>query len=117
MRLFIIDDNELHREMIRLFADSEGHECTGFDSLDAVKQSRTPMPDIAFIDYHLDSKDDGISVLHHLKSTHPDAQTLYVALTADLAERVKLEKAGFSHVLFKPINKQAFLTFLNTRRT
>jgi len=107
MKVFVIDDNELHLKMCRILLQNLGHDVFVCDSLGKLKSEigSFPEPDVALIDYRLNPGETGLDVLDFLKESRQWMSARFIAVTADVSERALLERSGFDKVVFKPITE------------
>jgi len=107
MKVFVVDDNNLHLKMCRILLQNLGHDVETFESLDQLKEEAKKMvlPDILLIDYRLSPSETGLDVLNFIREMKEWRVVKTIALTADVSERAMLESAGFDQVAFKPITE------------
>lgn len=104
LRVLIIEDNKLTREMLKGYLGMLGHEVVAEteslnESLAAYKKHR---PDAVTIDLSL-PKEDGLSIMKALLRS--DAKARVIVITGNTQERVRQEllQAGAAGIIYKPI--------------
>ncbi|ADD69469.1 response regulator receiver protein [Denitrovibrio acetiphilus DSM 12809] len=115
MKVFVVDDNELHLKMCKILLNNLGYEVTTSTSLEDLQKRMDGLsePDVALIDYRLSPGETGVDVLSYLKQNGKWQKCKLVALTADISERSMLERAGFDSVVFKPITEALLKEIIN----
>ncbi len=105
-RVLVVDDTKVNITVIRsLLKRTKMKVDVAISGFQALKLAEENYYDIMLID-HMMPEMDGIETLKKLKEMHPDAETKYVALTANAisgAREMYLE-AGFDDYLSKPVN-------------
>lgn len=115
LRILMVEDNETNRfvagEMLRNF----GHHVTeAADGASGVARADSAQFDLILMDISMPGM-DGIEALKAIKKGGgPNATTPIVALTAHalLSELTKFKKAGFDHVVTKPLTQATLSTAL-----
>ena len=107
-RALVVDDTKVNITVIRnLLKRTEMKVDVAISGKQALKLADDNYYDIMLID-HMMPEMDGIETLHKLKELHPDADTRYIAMTANAiagAEEMYLAE-GFNGYLSKPINSK-----------
>ena len=108
MKIWVIDDNPLHSSLVRAVLAKKGIEYKIFNSAIDVKKfilnkDIEPLPDVIFIDLHLDKGARGEELLTFLKNKLKGKKIKYIAFTADIETKKELVKSGFDDVINKPI--------------
>ena len=115
LRVLIVDDNATNRKLLRYQLSSWGCSFAEVDSaekalsaLSAAQQTRTPF-NLALIDYQMPGM-DGEELGRQIKAVEAYADLPLIMLTSagSLGEANRMEQAGFSGFLTKPI-KQSHL--------
>lgn len=85
MKLFIIDDEEMIREMLKDFISEKfpGYEVSVFVTGEAALQHIYVKPDLIILDYFLNSKDstakNGVEILKQIKNVMPDVPVIFLS--------------------------------------
>ena len=108
MKIWVIDDNPLHSSMVGAVLAKKGIEYKIFNSATDVEnyilnKDIEPLPDVVFIDLHLDKGARGEDLLTFLKNNLKRKGIKYIAFTADIGSKKELVKLGFYDVIYKPI--------------
>ncbi|GAB6887579.1 hypothetical protein JCM13304A_10770 [Desulfothermus okinawensis JCM 13304] len=111
MRIWVIDDNPLHSSLVRAVLENRGDEYKIFSSVREIKEfickeNFEQLPDIVFIDLHLDKESRGEDLLEFFKTNLKGKSITYIAFTADIESRKDLLDLGFNNVIYKPITKE-----------
>lgn len=107
MKILIVDDEEMIRNVLREYVEFEGNEADeAADGMEAVKKCRENDYDLILMDVMMPVM-DGIAVTKAIRSfDHPLAKTIpIVAMTANAFEDDvrKMREAGMNEHLSKPI--------------
>ena len=104
MRIMIVEDNFIAREMLQEFCDLLGHEVVAIaeDLAGALAAYRQHRPDVVTIDLSL-PKEDGLTILKALRQADPGARVVIVS--GNCQERIRRDclQAGAVELLPKPI--------------
>ena len=119
LRLFLVEDNEDARTMLRLALRRRGHEVdeadTGEAGLEGIRRTR---PDVAIVDIGLPGL-DGYEVARRVRSDEALAEVKLVALTGygRAEDRRAALEAGFDAHLTKPVAPRELHRILGELRT
>ena len=105
-RILVVDDTEVNLAVIRnLLKKTQIRIDTAASGQEALRLAGDHAYDVALID-HMMPDMDGIETLHRMREEHPEAKTIYIALTANAVSgaREMYLKAGFSDYLSKPVD-------------
>ena len=107
MKILIVDDEEMIRNVLREYVEFEGNEADeAADGMEAVKKCRENDYDLILMDVMMPVM-DGIAATKAIRSSdHPLAKTIpIVAMTANAFEDDvrKMREAGMNEHLSKPI--------------
>lgn len=112
MKILVVEDNQLNRQLLRAVLLPYGHELeeteTAAEAIAAL-DSR-PRPDLVLLDINLPG--GGLSVVSHIRATPALRSTAVIATTA-LAMRGDRERflaAGCDGYISKPINVKTFVS-------
>lgn len=112
MRILVVDDNELQREVVADVLASEGHEvavaATGAEALAA---ARATPPDVVVLDLMLPDI-DGATVLASLRAD-PALAALRVVVTTGVRSSSVRRLPGVDAALFKPFEMRELLGALD----
>lgn len=108
MKIWVVDDNPLHSSLVGAVLAKKRIEYKIFNSVSDVKnfilnKNIDPLPDVIFIDLHLDKGVRGEELLTFLKNKLKGKKIKYIAFTADIGAKKELLKSGFDDVIYKPI--------------
>ncbi|MBX3608232.1 MAG: response regulator transcription factor, partial [Piscinibacter sp.] len=98
-RIFIIDDHELLRDMLRAGLEADGHEVIGEAAgpTAAVAEAMRLQPDLVLLDLHLGER-SGHEVLAEFQRRRFEAPVIVVSMSEqprDIAEALRLGAAGY----------------------
>lgn len=114
--ILVVDDTEVNLEVIKnLLKQTKVNIDIAPSGKMAIALAGKNHYDVIFID-HMMPEMDGIETLARLKEEHPDADTVYVALTANAvsgARQMYLDK-GFVDYLSKPVDGKRLEDMLKT---
>ena len=105
-RFLIVDDSAGMRETLSQIVVELGHEVVGTaaDGIDAITKYRTLQPDVITLDIIM-PKMGGIESLRLIKKLDPKAVVLMVSARTDQTAVADCVKAGASHYLLKPFER------------
>lgn len=104
--VFIVEDDDMYREMLDMSLKSNGFEdALSFSSGEACLNSLYRMPDIILLDYNLGGL-NGDEVLKQIKSFNPDIQVVFLSAQEEVEIAVNALKYGAFDYVVK--NETAF---------
>ena len=111
MRMLIVDDEEMNREVLRELLEANGyqvHEAT--DGAEAFERARSDVPNLILMDIRM-PKVDGFDTFAKLRSDPDTARIPVIAVTAFAMEsdRLRTLSAGFDAYISKPVDFQLLL--------
>ena len=115
IRLLIVEDNEMSRDLLLRRLARRGYEVLGaMDGIEAIEAARTQRPDLILMDMSL-PKMDGWTATQILKSDPLTRATPVVALTAHAmqGDRAKALAAGCDAFETKPVDLARLLETIN----
>ncbi len=118
MRILLIDDDDLFREVTRLMLESGGHEVLeAKDGRDGLALFRKQPVDVVVTDLIM-PQDEGIVTIRNIRAL--DKETRIVAIsgsgrTADVNFLTMAAKLGATSALAKPFEKEALLACVEGR--
>jgi DNA-binding NarL/FixJ family response regulator len=103
MKLFICDDNEQYRMLIKMVLELAGHEIVGEagDGKEVLAQAPTAEPDVVLLDLNM-PKMSGFEVLPHLRERLPATKILILTTGQAPQERQRALEAGADGFIVKP---------------
>ncbi|MFO7747176.1 MAG: response regulator transcription factor [Orrella sp.] len=105
----IEDDQSLCDSIVDVLAN-EGWRVSGFYSAESFNQAVDfVMPDILVADLNLPG-DDGLSVVRHMRATHPEMKIIVLTARNEQAQRFEGYEAGADVFLTKPSSAKELLT-------
>jgi len=116
IKVVVIDDDDMYREMVDGMLDSETVSVKTFDcGLAAIDYLHTEIADIILLDYMMPEL-DGLGVLRLLKSSAKLRDIPVVMLTGDSTKHIVVEsiKAGAKDYIVKPANRKKLLDKINS---
>ena len=116
MRVLLVEDNELNRDMLSRRLRRAGYEVlTAGDGQAAIEQVRQEHPDVVLLDMSLPIK-DGWTTCREIRVEQAIADTPIIALTAHVmgADRDKAIAAGCDDYATKPIDFPLLLEKINS---
>ena len=104
LRMIIVEDNLLTREMIREMIELLGHQVVGEaeDLATTMAAYQQQKPDGITIDLSL-PKEDGLAILKALREVDPNVRAIIVSGNSQARIREEVLKAGAVDLLPKPI--------------
>lgn len=103
MKLFICDDNEQYRALIKMVLELAGHEIVGEagDGDEVLAQAPTAEPDVVLLDLNM-PRMSGFEVLPHLRERLPATKILILTTGQAPQERQRALEAGADGFIVKP---------------
>jgi CheY-like chemotaxis protein len=108
-KILIADDDPAGRELLHELLEADGYEvadaCNGQEALELIRRSR---PDLALLDIDMPEL-DGFATVRGIRE-QPDLASLPIAAVTAHAmdgDRERIQKAGFSGYVAKPIHAAA----------
>ena len=113
LKVIIIDDNDLIRELLRITLRDDGYEVIGEapDGESGLLLAAKLKPDIICLDIIL-PRISGIDVLKRVKAILPRTAVLMITAKNDLATVQQVLAAGASGLILKPFNTGTVLSTL-----
>lgn len=109
MKIIIVDDNEITRDLMKAILQAMGHEVTGEadNGNDAVEIFKEQRPDLVLLDLIMPGK-TGLQVLEEIRAINPAARVVMVtAVQQEGISKTLLEKGAVA-VLNKPFSYSEF---------
>lgn len=103
MRLFICDDNEQYRTLVRMVLEMAGHEIVGEagDGEQALEHAPATAPDVVLLDLNMPNM-SGFEALPHLRDLLPQSKILILTTGQAPKERQRALAAGADGFIVKP---------------
>jgi DNA-binding NarL/FixJ family response regulator len=103
MRLFICDDNEEYRTLVRMVLEMAGHEIVGEagDGEQALAHAPTTDPDVVLLDLNMPNM-NGFEALPHLRERLPATKILILTTGQAPKERQRALESGADGFIVKP---------------
>jgi CheY-like chemotaxis protein len=115
IRVLFVDDDEDSRIIVRCVLDYCGASTTAASASEAMSQIRAVKPDVLITDFAMPGC-DGYEVLRRVRSLPPEhggAVRAVLVTAAPLEDlRTRARGAGFSEVMRKPVNLDAFCSLI-----
>jgi PAS domain S-box-containing protein len=115
IKILIVDDNEINREVTRKLLEHIGYECeTAENGAEAVKKCAETKFDLILMDCQMPEM-DGFTATKTIRQTEKTHHPKIIALTANSAEteHEKCLRAGMDDYLCKPVTKNDLIEILN----
>jgi len=109
VKIIIVDDNEITRDLMKAILQAMGHEVTGEadNGNDAVEIFKEQRPDLVLLDLIMPGK-TGLQVLEEIRAINPAARVVMVtAVQQEGISKTLLEKGAVA-VLNKPFSYSEF---------
>lgn len=107
--IYIVDDDPCIRDVISVFLNRAGYECSTFSGADqCLNLLRTHKCDLLITDVKMPVM-DGIELLTEAKTIYPWLPVLIITSFADVPLAVKALKAGAADFAEKPLDWNSFL--------
>ena len=105
LRILIVDDSDMTRELIHEFAECSGHQIVAEAATmqEAVAAYQSSKPDLVTLDLSL-ADGDGLGVLKALRRLDPRARVIVVSGTIQKNARDEVQRAGAAGFLSKPFS-------------
>lgn len=110
IRVLVVDDHPMVREGLRSMLSADGIEVAGEAArgAEAVSLAGELAPDLVLLDLELPDV-DGLSVLGHLRETHPNLPVLVVTMHQDPELARRAVQAGAAGYVLKGVDRQELL--------
>lgn len=114
VRILLVDDNDVTREVLRVILRSEGYNVVGeaTDGGVALELALKLIPDIILLDLVM-PKIGGHEILPKLREMLPNAKVLVVTANKDQDMVSEVVKAGIHGYILKPFNAQRIIDTMN----
>jgi two-component system response regulator VicR len=114
-RILIVEDDPQYGELLKYWLESEGHEATIAETLEAgfVGIAAEPLPDVVFLDIHLGNK-SGLTLVHWARRQKHLSHLTIAAITGlgSFKDLKSIQDAGCNTCFVKPIDFSALRTYL-----
>ena len=112
LRILLIDDDHLVREVLREHLVQEGYEvCTAESGQDAMAQLETGIFDAALLDLYLQDM-TGIQILETMKRRDPDIDAIMMTGSPEMETAIQALRLGAYDYLIKPVDLVALKLLL-----
>ena len=110
VKILLIDDNDVTREVLRVILRSEGYDVVGeaTDGGSGLEMALKLKPDLILLDVVM-PKISGKEVLPRIRELVPDARVLMVTASKDQETISEVVKTGIHGYILKPFNAQKIL--------
>lgn len=114
-RILVVDDDPGHRELLKDWLESEGHEAILAGTLEEgfIGIATVPLPDVVLLDIHLGKK-NGLTLVHWARKQRHLAHMQIAAVTglASFKELKSIGEAGCDTCFTKPIDFRTLREYL-----
>jgi two-component system, NtrC family, response regulator HydG len=114
-RILVVDDDPGHRELLKDWLESEGHEAILAGTLEEgfIGIATVPLPDVVLLDIHLGKK-NGLTLVHWARKQRHLAHMQIAAVTglASFRELKSIGEAGCDTCFTKPIDFRTLREYL-----
>jgi|SRR5579863_9597602 DNA-binding response OmpR family regulator len=114
-RILVVDDDSQHRELLKFWLESEGHEPILAGTLEEafVGIATEPLPDVVLLDIRLGNK-SGLTLVHWARKQKHLAHLQIAAVTglASFKDLKSIAEAGCDTCFVKPIDFRALREYL-----
>lgn len=116
VRVFIIDDNELARTVLRMIFRTHGFEIVGEakSDRDILEQLELNAPDVVCLDILMETC-NGLDVLKRIKAAIPDLPVFMITGSNDLQTVQKAIDRGADGFIIKPIRAGTVIDMIEKR--
>lgn len=113
MRILIIEDVELNRDLLEQMLEDRYEVASAADGEDGLRHARAAVPDVVLLDLGLPGM-DGWTVAHAMRADPALADVFVIALTAHAmaGDRERALAAGCDEYLTKPIDERTLFQVL-----
>lgn len=113
MRILIIEDVELNRDLLEQMLEDRYEVASAADGEDGLRHARAAVPDVVLLDLGLPGM-DGWTVAHAMRADPALADVFVIALTAHAmaGDRERALAAGCDEYLTKPIDERILFQVL-----
>ncbi|MFZ6655558.1 response regulator transcription factor [Undibacterium sp. TJN19] len=110
VKILLVDDNEVTREVLRVILRSEGYNVVGeaTDGGTGLEMALKLKPHMIMLDVVM-PKISGIEILPRIRELVPDACILMVTANKDQATIAEAVKTGIHGYILKPFNAQKII--------
>ncbi|MFZ6718768.1 response regulator [Undibacterium sp. Ji49W] len=110
VKILLVDDNDVTREVLRVILRSEGYDVVGeaADGSTGLEMAVKLKPHLIMLDVVM-PKISGIEILPRLKELVPTARVLMVTANKDQATIAEAVKTGIHGYVLKPFNAQKII--------
>ncbi|WP_167761276.1 response regulator [Duganella callida] len=114
LRVFIIDDNEMTRGLLRVIIQGDYYDVVGeaASAESAMSRLRSQPVDIICLDVVMPDG-DGLSLLNWIKDKQPQAEVLMVTASTDRTTVEQALRNGAKGYIVKPFNPGTVMTTLD----
>ena len=115
-RILVVDDNHDAAETMAMLLRLEGFTvATAFDGVSALAEAASFQPRIVLLDIGMPGM-DGYSVAEELRAREDTMSSIIIAVTGygQPEDRARVQAAGFTDHLTKPVNPDLLSTVLKT---
>jgi DNA-binding NtrC family response regulator len=110
-RVWVIDDDEAVRELLRYIVGKAGYEVEVFASGAEVLACADELPEAVLLDLMMPEV-NGVAVLKELRRRSPDLPVVILTAVNDVRQAVEVTKLGAYDYLVKPVDQDRLLTIL-----
>ena len=114
LRILLVDDHRLFLEGLDNLLRSEGIHVVGtaLDGYEALAKARKLKPNVILMDIHMPDC-DGVAATRLIKAEMPDVKIVMLTMSEEENDLFEAVKSGASGYLFKSLDAEEFLEYLN----
>jgi CheY-like chemotaxis protein len=110
LQIVIVEDNLMYQQMIARQVQSIGDEVHFFTKGETcVEELRNLKPDLLVLDYNLEGEMNGLDILKHVRSSHPDTFAVVYSTEESLNSQENFDRFGHFVYIEKKENSINYL--------
>ena len=109
MRIMVVDDEKIQREMLSGFLKSQGYEVTeAADGMDAIEKFRQEHIQLVLLDHRMPDM-NGDEVLETIRNLNPNVPAIMITAYGAVDTAVRVMKLGAVDFIEKPVDLEALM--------
>ena len=116
MKIMIVEDNALDKELLETILDANGYDLVSIDNgHDVLPTAKSSSPDLILMDIHMAGV-DGYMALELLRNNDETRDIRVIAITGNATEndRERINAAGFDDIVIKPYSIDGILETISS---
>ena len=113
-KAIIAEDESILRLFLSMTLSAFGLEIkyeaqNGSEAINAVREH---VPDVAFLDINMETKEDGLDACEAIKSEYPETKVYFISAYPERVFEKRLATMCYDGYIEKPVNKEFLKTYL-----